>query len=259
MLTVRTSENTVRARARIHSDNALDFAYALYLKLRSLNYSPEKIEKFVRRWLVLSILTSRYSGSAETRFDSDIKAVEDCPIEEVLADEEEVNLSESFWSVGLPQKLRSSYANNPVFNLFLAAQCKNGARGFLSKDILVKDLIEQRGDVHHVFPKEYLKQGGLGKGQYNQVANYAYVQSEINIKIGKKAPDDYLGYVLNVQCEGGQCLYGGITDIADFKKNLEENCIPFETVEMDECNYEEFLQKRRELISSRLKQYYFSL
>ena len=39
----------------------------------------------------------------------------------------------------------------------------------------------------------------------------------------------------------------------------EENCIPFETVEMDECNYEEFLQKRRELISSRLKQYYFSL
>ena len=109
------------------------------------------------------------------------------------------------------------------------------------------------------FPKEYLKQGGLGKGQYNQVANYAYVQSEINIKIGKKAPDDYLGYVLNVQCEGGQCLYGGITDIADFKKNLEENCIPFETVEMDESNYEEFLQKRRELISSRLKQYYFSL
>ena len=85
------------------------------------------------------------------------------------------------------------------------------------------------------------------------MANYAYVQSEINIKIGKKAPDDYLGYVLNVQCEGGQCLYGGITDIA------EENCIPFETVEMDESNYEEFLQKRRELISSRLKQYYFSL
>ena len=136
---------------------------------------------------------------------------------------------------------------------------QNGARGFLSKDILVKGLdLNKEGTVHHVFPKEYLKQGGLGKGQYNQVANLRlHVQSEINIKIGKKAPDDYLGYVLNVQCEGGQCLYGGITDIADFKKNLEENCIPFETVEMDECNYEEFLQKRRELISSRLKQYYF--
>ena len=47
--------------------------------------------------------------------------------------------------------------------------------------------------------------------------------------------------------------------INEIKKNLEENCIPFETVEMDESNYEEFLQKRRELISSRLKQYYFSL
>ena len=47
-------------------------------------------------------------------------------------------------------------------------------------------MIEQRGDVHHVFPKEYLKQGGLGKGQYNQVANYAYVQSEINIRLERK-------------------------------------------------------------------------
>ena len=101
----------------ITSDNALDFAYALYLKLRSLNYSPEKIEKFVRRWLVLSILTSRYSGSAETRFDSDIKAVEDCPIEEVLADEEEVNLSESFWSEFSHARERCSHRCERLKNL----------------------------------------------------------------------------------------------------------------------------------------------
>ena len=33
----------------------------------------------------------------------------------------------------------------------------------------------------------------------------------------------------------------------------------FRVFRLDESNYEEFLQKRRELISSRLKQYYFSL
>ena len=51
----------------------------------------------------------------------------------------------------------------------------------------------------------------------------------------------------------------GVRTIAKTVRILERNHIPFETVEMDESNYEEFLQKRRELISSRLKQYYFSL
>lgn len=43
----------------IRSQNALNFAYILYLKLRSQNYSPEAIETYVRRWFVLSILTGR--------------------------------------------------------------------------------------------------------------------------------------------------------------------------------------------------------
>ena len=116
-----------------------------------------------------------------------------------LKDVENSLLSDAFWDVELPQRLDTSVASSPVFNVFLASQCKMGVRGFLSTDITVKDLIEQRGDVHHIFPRQYLKGNGLSRGQYNQVANYTYVQSEINIKIGKKAPCDYLGYVVNEQ------------------------------------------------------------
>jgi hypothetical protein len=43
-------------------------------------------------------------------------------------------------------------------------------RGFLSKDITVRELVELKGDIHHIFPKDYLKKQGLTKGAYNQIA-----------------------------------------------------------------------------------------
>ena len=49
----------------IRSDNALNFAYALFILLRDKGVHPNTIETVVRKWLVLSILTGRYSGSPE--------------------------------------------------------------------------------------------------------------------------------------------------------------------------------------------------
>ena len=243
----------------IRSQNVLNFGYILYLKLRALKYAPEKIEKYVRRWIVMAFLTGRYSSSPESQFDYDIKQTDLRPFEDFLKDVEDARLSDAFWDVELLQRLDTSVASSPVFNVFLASQCKMNVRGFLSTDITVKDLIEQRGDVHHIFPRQYLKDNGFSRGQYNQVANYTYVQSEINIKIGKKAPSDYLGYVANVRCNGGDCKYGGITDSYILKNNMEENCIPVSTPTMSLDDYSDFLIERRKLIAKRLKEYYFSL
>lgn len=243
----------------IRSQNALNFGYILYLKLRAQKYAPEKIERFVRKWLVMSFLTSRYSSSPESQFEYDIHQIDAKPFEEFLRDVEQAQLSDAFWTAELIQRLDTSVSSSPVFNVFLASQCKMSKRGFLSTDITVKDLIEQKGDVHHIFPRQYLKDNNLSRGQYNQVANYVYVQSEINIKIGKKSPMDYLGYMVNHQCNGDNCLYGGITDIQDLKNNLEENCIPFEAALMDINDYNSFLAKRRLMIAKRLRDFYFSL
>ena len=57
----------------IRSDNALNFGYALFILLRDNGIDSNKIETIVRKWLVLSVLTGRYSGSPESMFDYDIK------------------------------------------------------------------------------------------------------------------------------------------------------------------------------------------
>lgn len=239
----------------IRSKNALNFAYILYLKLKEQNYNPALIEKYVQRWFILSILTGRYSGSPESVFDYDIKNVDSKDFGEYLRDVESARLSDAFWTAELLQRLNTSVASSPVFNVFLAAQSKLNDRGFLSKSITVKDLIEQRGDVHHLFPREYLKKQGMQRGQYNQVANYVYIQSEANIKIGKKAPIDYFADIKN-QCNGGELKYGGITNMSDLLKNMQENCVPSSIFDMTFDNYQDFIAERRVLIAKKIREYY---
>ncbi len=245
----------------IRSQNALNFAYILYLRLRELDYKPQDIEKYVRRWFVLSILTGRYSSSPESTFDFDVKQInsEGC-FGDFFAGVEAAELSDAFWNFGLVQQLNTSVASSPIFSVFLASQCYQHRRGFLSTAITVQDMIEQKGDVHHIFPRQYLKDNNVPKSMYNQVANYVYTQTEINIKIGKKSPKEYLGYVRDVQCNGGETVYGGITDLAVLEENLHTDCcLPANLADMTLEDYPAFLEKRRRLIATRLKEYYFSL
>ena len=242
----------------ITSQNLVNFTYALYLTLKEASINPAKIESLVRKWFVFSALTGRYSESPESRFDYDIRNITQGNSEEYIQRAIEAELAENFWELSLPQQMNTSSANSPYFNVFLAAQVKNNDKGFLSKDILVKDLIELKGDVHHVFPKEYLKQHGYNRGIYNQIANYVMVQNEINIEISSKPPSVYLKEILE-QCRSGQLKYGGIDSEEELMKNLESHCIPTEIFDMDYSNYNEFLEKRRRLMAKKIQTYFSQL
>jgi hypothetical protein len=242
----------------VRSQNTLNFAYIIYLALKAKNYNPAEIESYVRRWFVLSILAGRYSGSPESMFDYDMKNISKMDFGEYLKSVESAELSDTFFDIALVQNLDTSFSTSPYFNVYLAAQVKLNDKGFLSKDITVKDLISHKGDIHHIFPKDYLKKYDLTKGQYNQVANYAYTQSEINIKIGSKAPEVYLTE-LKEQCVNGNLKYSGINDPEMLTENFKQNCIPESIFSMRIENYNEFLEQRRKLMARKIKEYYFSL
>ena len=115
-----------------------------------------------------------------------------------------------------------------------------------------------RGDIHHLFPKDYLKKHGLERGQYNQIANYVYMQSEINIKIGNKPPKEYLDMVINQNAPNNRVL-SGLSTHEGLLDNLSSNCIPEEIQNMEIEDYPVFLEKRRILMSKKNRNYYFSL
>ena len=243
----------------IRSDNALNFAYALFILLRDKGVHPNTIETVVRKWLVLSILTGRYSGSPESMFDYDIKRFNANDPEEYLKSVELGQLSDAYWEHILPERLNTSVASSPYFKLYLMAQVHSGDKGFLSSQITVGALISNRGDIHHLFPKKYLQRNGHNsRSEYNQIANYAITQSEINIQIKDDAPNIYMAKILE-QIESKKSVIGGILTKEQLNESFKQNCIPEEFVNYDVNTYYEFLARRRYLMSQKIRDYYFSL
>ncbi|MBS0583205.1 MAG: DUF262 domain-containing protein [Proteobacteria bacterium] len=239
----------------IGSQNAINFAYILYLRGRRENVPAAELERLVRRWFAMSMLRARYSASPESTFDFDIRQVDSrgvvAYVESVIPNE----LPDSFWTGMLPQFMDTSSVGSPYFHCFQAAQVKLGDKGFLSRDISVADLLLNRADVHHVYPKQYLKNDGKTRGAYNQIGNFVIAQSEINIAIGAKAPDAYFAELAD-QCNGGTKKYGGIIDRQQMKENFRMNCIPDLLLDGQMMSYEEFLDARRKLMSFKIREWF---
>lgn len=243
----------------VRSKNVLNFGYILYLSLKDRGMHPALIESIVRRWIVLSMLTGRYSGSAESAIDYDIKRFTEQDPLTFLKTTEAGELSDAFWNTVLVQRLDTSVASSPYFLVFLMAQVKRNARGFLSRQITVQSLIEQRGDIHHIFPKKYLQKNGVNaRKDYNQIANYVYTQSETNIKIKDDAPRAYMAR-MRQQVAGEGTYYGGISNLDDLRVNLMENCVPESFMDMDVLDYETFLTTRRAMMAHYIREYYENL
>lgn len=240
----------------ITSQNALNFAYVLYLKLKSLGYKEPQTHSLVRRWFVLSSLTGRYSSSTESNFDSDIKKISSKDFRDFLNLTEDAVLSDSFWDIALVQNLNTSGTGNPYFNAFLAAQVKSGDEGFVSPLFLVNTLVAIKGDIHHIFPRDFLKKNNYIKTQYNQIANYAIVHPIINIMIGNKAPKQYFQEIKDKIASGENDTFSSEEALS---KNLEMNCVTEDIFEMDIKDYENFLENRKKLMAKKIKDFYFSL
>lgn len=242
----------------ISSKNSINFGYALYLKLRKEGMPEAEIQRYVKRWLIMSLLIGRYSGSSESMIDEDIKQINERGIEAYLKHMEQAHLGEGFWDFGIVSDLETSSTNNNAYNVYLAAQCNCNATAFLAKDMKISSLIEQRGDVHHIFPKKYLSKHKYSPKMYNQVANFVYTEQATNIKVGMLAPIEYLSKVK-------QELLDGVNDISTLETekqlvdNLVANDISTSLLTAEYGQYEEFLNERRKLMADKIKDYYTKL
>ena len=244
----------------IGSKNALNFAYALYLRLRADSEMNEgERKRIVRRWFVMSMLTARHSGSFESTWEQDIRRIGALGAAAYLKQIEESELTDGFWNVALPANLETTSTTSPYFQTFLASQVQAGSRGFLSKAITVAAMHQQSGDIHHIVPKDYLQKNGFpDRGDYNQVANFALTETSINISVSNKPPSEYMA-VMAEQVASGRLSLGEITDGQDLAANLIENAVPEWLPEVSSGNYREFLAARRLLMARRMRTYFEQL
>ena len=187
-----------KSSKQLNSQMTLDFAYMLYLKLLKDTTIPrDQIKHHVQKWFVLSTLTGRYITSPESVMSRDIRLINEKGFINFFNEVEASVLSDTFWNITLPQNLETTSTNSPAFNTFLAAQVNLNCNSLFMHGTMISDLINISGDVHHIFPKAYLKKNGVdSKGRYNQVANFTYLDTQVNKAVKDDAPNIYFGKVI---------------------------------------------------------------
>ncbi len=72
------------------------------------------------------------------------------------------------------------------------------------------NLITTMGDVHHIFPKQYLIDNGINdKAKYNQVANFTYLDTPTNIAVGTDEPCKFFTKIFE-QCKTWEYHIGNL-------------------------------------------------
>lgn len=246
--------------AIIGSKGAVNFAYNLYLTLKEDGSIPSTdVKRWVQRWYVMSVLTGRYSGSSESIMDRDMRGIADRGFVSFYNEIAASQLSDNFWSVTLPQRLTTTSTRTGAWMVYVASQVRAADNTLFTNGFKVADVIGNVGDIHHIFPKAYLrKEIDAPQRLHNQIANYTYLEKRINIAIGEKSPGEYFSQARTAIIEG-KPYFGDISDEETLASSLKANCIPEGVFHMTAKDYETFLAERRTLMAQKIRQYFESL
>jgi hypothetical protein len=193
-----------RGEKMISSQAAIIFSYVLYL-MGTTDYGVDKrrMRQAIAEFFFMAALTGRYTNSPETRFESDLGLMRDLADGEAfLAKLREITatiLTSDYWAITLPSQLATSASRSPSLFAYQAALIKLDANALYSP-IKIASMVDPavKGtkvafEQHHLFPRGHLEGIGISDLKLvNQIANFASVEWPDNIKIGKKAPFDYV-------------------------------------------------------------------
>lgn len=240
----------------ISSKLSVIYAYTLFLIGRvDFHVDLYELKNLIARWFYMITLTGRYTGSAETQMEMDL-----AKIRNITSDKEFIQtineiirttLTNDFWNINLPADLAKSSSYSKSLFAYYAALKIIGARGLFSKS-LVGDLLQEglrsnksALEKHHLFPKEYLKKTGTAEQtEINQIANYALVEWDDNIKISDTAPEEYLPE------------YKARFTETEYKQMCYWHALP---QNWEKLAYSDFLVQRRALMAKIIKDAFLSL
>ena len=231
-------------------DSYTNFCYILYLYLKKYtSFNNDEIEKYTKQWILMSALTKRYGSSPETGFDKDLRLlVENNSNNKLLEFFNDVitdNLTDEFWNLTLPNNLVAQTTQLTNWRIFQMSQIHAKSHAWLEKDKFTADTINEQGNIHHIFPKAYLRKNGFKQSEYNQVANYVWITQPRNLEIGDRAPKDYMTDMETTKYHSGE--------------NDQANAIPKDLNELDYHQYDHFLNERRKLMAQNIRRFFNSL
>lgn len=219
------------------SHNALIPIFVLYSKFgNTFNFNK------ALRWFLLTTGDGRYSGSAITTLDRDIRSINASPTfdDAINTLTQPLRIAHSFTKDDFLKHYSDDYLRLILYLLIF----RNDAKDWICQDVKIgydrslNDLnIGFKPEWHHFFPKKVLKDEKVDDTKINILANIVVLNEKANRKFKSNPPEKYLN------------------DYNVDAKRLQEQLIPTNKDVWNVKRYDEFLDKRADTLANEATQY----
>lgn len=241
-----------RSSRMITSETALVYVYTMWLVgRRDYGVDIGRLRDVIARWWFMAHTTGRYTGSSETQLEYDLNRLRDLPpgdadafcdrLDRIVID----TFTNDYWEITLPNRLDTAAAKSPPLSAYWAALNILDAEVLFSEmkvSTMLDPIVTPVRDMerHHLFPRAYLAQLGIEEvTRVNRIANMAFVEWNDNVAISGTAPADY---------------WDAMTEGASPERIRRQSHWHALPKGWEQLEYDEFCEKRRDLIASVTRQ-----
>ena len=200
---------------------------------------PEADVEAIRDWLVLVNFHGYYSANPSGRLQKDIETVKGSsgpfPFDDLLSNIKETRggattITASHILRGLDADLLRR-SGHPYLFLLYTALCLSGASDW--EGTLIRELGPESLARHHIFPRSLFRAVGEEEGYVSGIGNVTLISPALNSELSDRPPADYL---------------------QQYGEGLRKHFIPPDRELWGKDRFEEFCERRAELIHSSLRE-----
>lgn len=146
------------------------------------------VKNMVKQWYWCGVFGELYGSANETRYANDMTQVI-----KWITDGGDLPKTVTDFFFNPTRLLSLQSRQSAAYKGIMALILKNHARDFISgAEMDFSTYLNERIDIHHIFPKDYCIRQGYDKNKWNSIVNKTPISASSNRELGGVAPSAYL-------------------------------------------------------------------
>ena len=149
------------------------------------------VKEKIKQWFWCGVFGELYGGANETRYALDVKQVYDW-----IKGKEELPKTINDCNFNTMRLLGLQTKNSAAYKGIMALILNNKSCDWINgMEMGVQTYLDERSDIHHIFPQDYCIKMNYDKKKWNSIINKTPLFFTTNRYIGGTAPSDYMNKI----------------------------------------------------------------
>lgn len=165
---------------------------AVICTLLDKEFENSSVKDKIKQWFWCGVFGELYGGANETRYALDVKQVYDW-----IKGKDELPKTINDCNFNTMRLLGLQTKNSAAYKGIMALILSNRAYDWINgMEMGVQTYLDERSDVHHIFPQEYCINMNYDKKKWNSIINKTPLFFSTNRYIGGTSPNDYMNKIV---------------------------------------------------------------